>query len=236
MKKHKLLFVALFALTSQISHAQIIKSYKNNGDVEVELSATNTNKLSIKGDKILQMSYPKGAMTFQFDKTDGSVYVHPENYKPFTLFLISKKGEHLSLTINSAESLGKTIEFTKEVKLPSRLARKPQNKEEPPFKKDVLSLVSHMEKGILFDEAKVQYPSRAVSRLKNGLVVKTKEIWKGRRFRGEVFEVYNANKKGIEINPSWFNDSNVKTIKVASKSIGSGKKTLLYRVKEVSHG
>jgi len=235
MNKYKALSVALMVMLSQQTLAATVKTFQNNAELTVELSNTNQNRLMVSNDKIIKAAFPDGALTYQYDETDGSMYVHPEISAPFTLFLSTKKGQHLSLTVNSVDSLGKTIAFKQyqpqSIKRPTSVVKK-----EAPFKKEVLEMVKYMEQGVKMPGAKVSHVRLHAGQLKNGLRLIKREIWQDGAYKGEAFDVYNNSKKSITIDPSWFAGHSVKAIKLSKMTLAPKDKTALYRIEEVSHG
>ena len=91
------LMVAILSLSS-ISNAAVVKTFKNNSELDIELSITNQNRILIHNDQIIKTAFPDGALTYQYDETDGSIYVHPEISEPFTLFLSTAAGHGRSKT------------------------------------------------------------------------------------------------------------------------------------------
>ena len=215
--------------------AETVKTFKNNAELAIDLSNTNQNRLMVANDKIIKAAFPDGAMTYQYDETDGSMYVHPEISSPFTLFLSTKKGQHLSLTVNSVESLGKTISFKA---YQPRIQRKPKRvaKKEAPFKSQVLEMVNYMEQGIKMPGVKVSHVRVSAGYLKNGLRLIKREVWQGQLYKGESFEVYNNSKRSIKLNPSWFAGKASKAVKLSKTTLAPKDMATLYRIEEVAHG
>lgn len=237
MNKYRTLSIAILVMLTQQLPAETVKTFKNNAEITVELSNTNQNRLMVSNDKIIKAAFPDGALTYQYDETDGSMYVHPEISAPFTLFLSTQKGQHLSLTVNSVESLGKTIAF-KEYHL--QAIKKPESvaiaKKDAPFKKEALEMMKYMEQGIKMPGAKVRYVRLDAGHLNNGLRLIKREIWQADIYKGESFEVYNNSKKSIKLNPSWFAGNAVKAVKLSKMTLAPKDKASLYRIEEVAHG
>jgi len=235
MNKYKTLSVALMVMLSQQTLAATVKTFKNNAELSVELSNTNQNRLMVSNDKIIKAAFPDGALTYQYDETDGSMYVHPEISAPFTLFLSTKKGQHLSLTVNSVDSLGKTIAFKQyrpqPIKRPTSIVKK-----EAPYKKEALEMVKYMEQGIKMPGASVSHVRYQAGQFKNGLRLIKREIWQDGAYKGEVFDVYNNSKRRIKLDPIWFAEKLVKAIKLSKMTLAPKDKTNLYLITEVSHG
>lgn len=235
MSKYRSIMAAIMVIFFQSVSSEEVKTFKNNAEISIELSSTNQNRLMIKSDKIIKAAFPDGALTYQYDETDGSMYVHPEIEKPFTLFLSSQKGQHLSLTVNSVESLGKTIAFNT---YKPRLIRKPKGavKKEAPFKKEVLAMMNYMTKGINMPGVDVSHVRVSAGHFNNGLRLIRKEIWQGATYKGELLEVYNNSKRVINLNPNWFTGRKSKAIRLSQVTLAPKDKAMLYRIEEVSRG
>ena len=234
LNKKAFLIVAILSLSS-ISSAAIFKTFKNNSELDIELSITNQNRILIDNDQIIKTAFPDGALTYQYDETDGSIYVHPEISEPFTLFLSTKKGRHLSLTVRARESLGKTIAFKEIIQKESKNSKRVAKKEAP-FKKGALEMMQYMEQGIKMPGVKVSHVNLGAGHLKNGIRLIKREIWESDQYKGESFEIYNNSKKRIELNPAWFGDNQIKTVKLSTNKLNPKSNGMLYRVREVSHG
>lgn len=233
---YKCRFLSCVLLLALSSHAQglVIKTFKNNDELNIELSATNQNRLMVSHDKILKAAFPDGAMTYQYDETDGSMYVHPDISSPFTLFLTTKKGRHFSLTVNPVDSLGKTIAF--QTYQPVITHKHKKTIQEAPFKKEALEMVKYMEQDIKMPGVKISRIHKRLVNLKNGLSLIKKEIWQGQELKGELIEVYNRSKQEIKINPAWFADKNVKAMKLSQDVLPPKQAVSLYRIEEMAHG
>lgn len=234
MYKCRFLFGILLTALSFHAQALVIKTFRNNDELSIELSATNQNRLMVSHDRILKAAFPDGAVTYQYDETDGSMYVHPDILSPFTLFLTTKKGRHLSLTVNPADTLGKTIAFQS-----YQPVIKPKHKkitQEAPFKKEALEMVKYMEQDIKMPGVKISRIRKRFVNLKNGLNLIKKETWEGRELKGELIEIYNRSKQEIKINPAWFADKNVKAMKLSQDVLPPRQTTSLYRIEEMAHG
>lgn len=235
MHRSKPLMMALLLLLGSSVHAAIVKkAFNDNSEIEAELSLTNPNRLMVSQDRILKVSYPDGAMRYDYDKSDGSLYIYPKTSRPFSFFITTKKGRHLSVNASVVDSLSKMLILHPEVRTVRVASKKPAP--EAPFKKKTLALVQHMEQGLSLPGTKVRYYTSKVTRLKNGLSLFKKEAWEGRELRGEMIEIYNNSKKSIALEPGWFAGKNVKTIKLSKNILAPKAKATLYRVEEVSHG
>jgi conjugal transfer pilus assembly protein TraK len=113
----KVSFACLLFLVSQTLFASGIPApipFEEGESFVLSLSRINFNRFFVEGEKIVQVSYPKG--TFLVDKSDfalnskeGSVYIKPIFDAPLTVFFATDAGHHFSITASAVETPGKTL-------------------------------------------------------------------------------------------------------------------------------
>ncbi len=235
-----------FALTTQ--------PFQDNADVTAILSKSNFNRLVVKGDKITKAYYPQGFLEIQglsqgdtkkaveevdVEEPDGSLYVMVTHDSPFTLFITTLSGHHFSATIESEESLGKTIEFVPKnvapVQKPASVSAT-QSAQRPPYADAIASLMTQMVKG---DKPK-GYESRRhfgrVIKLQNNLKLIPKRTFTGIELIGEVLELYNPATYPTDIQEDWFADKDVKAVSLSTQTLLPHQTAFVYRILEKSHG
>lgn len=232
----------IFALTSQ--------PFQDNTDVTAILSKSNFNRLVVKGDKITKAYYPQGFLEIQglnqgdskraveeveVEEPDGSLYVMVTHDAPFTLFITTLSGHHFSATIESEESLGKTIEFIPKSAPPVQktasvaVTQKPQK---PPYADAIANLMTQMVKG---DNPKGYESKRHfghVIKLQNNLKLIPKRTFTGIELIGEVLELYNPAKYPTDIREDWFADKDVKAVSLSTQTLLPHQSAFVYRVLE----
>jgi len=224
---------ALFANTSI--------TVKNNTDVPVTLSHTNYNRIVMKNDKIVDFAFPDGAMGLKRDEQDGSVYVIPTIQSPFTLFLATESGRHFSVTVNSEDSLGKTIELVPNFQAPvvQPANRVAQALPKESAEQNLISLIQHMENHKPIAGFTVK-DTRKVERWKKGLTLTKRQIWQGNKLQGEVIELYNGGRTPLILDETWFNQADTQALKFSQKELPAKQTAFLYRVSggagEINHG
>lgn len=216
-------------------------SFKDNGQVAVGLSATDYNRLVIQHDKVLDAVFPEEAMQIKPDNQDGGVYVKLLTTAPFTLFLTTEAGRHLTVTVNSEEGLGKTFAFTPVNQPAARAARSTASlpvatNTANPDNTQILDLIEHLSAHKPVDGMQVSRPFNKVERPGKNLVITHKEIWKGIEVTGEILEVYNAGKTPLALEKDWFVSPDVQALKLSETSLKPHQTALLYRVRGVTHG
>lgn len=207
--------------------------FKENANLELKLSADNYNRLVIKDDKITQAFFPEGAMAVKNDD-DGSLYVLVSNPNPFTLFVTTESGHHLSATIEGQAGLGKTVEF-----IPNQPAAAPKVKavaKSNPDEKLATELLAQMIGGHIPKGFGVKHPFNQLKRFPNGLVETPKITYLGQELDGEVIELYNRSQKPMTLSESDFNTAGVRAISLSNNQLKPYEKGMLYVVKEKNHG
>ncbi len=232
----KRISIFLSLLMSATLHAQTSQLFHDNADVSIVLSDSNYNRLVVRGDKITNAHFPEQALGIK-NEDDGSLYVMVAQKEPFTLFLTTEAGHHLSATVNTESSLGKTIEFVPQAgSIAKKAVTTPLNT--PKLKEaDVIeTLMSHLvqQDAILGFDMK-HYYGRAI-RLHEGLTLFPKLTYSGKTLSGEVTEVYNGGKAPIDLTEQLFMGQGVKAVSLSKPTLLPKQKAYVYRVLESHHG
>lgn len=236
----KSLSIVLALLTTVAMGANSI-SVKDNSDVALTLSQSNYNRLVVKNDKIMEAVFPPNAMAIKRDEQDGSVYLMLAATNPFTLFLTTEKGRHFSVTLNSEESLGKTIELVpSQPVVAASQANTTKTKSKTITQKAVpeaiLAMLTHMEQQKPFADVDVKRQFGKAERWSKGLTLLPRESWDGKLLKGETIELYNGGKEPLELSQEWFVKEGTLAIKFSKPSIKPGERAMLYRVEASRHG
>lgn len=233
---HKSLVICLLWL-STLTHALTTETFKENTDLQMSLSNSNYNRLTVRNDKIIAAHFPEGRMAVR-NEEDGSLYVMLASNEPFTLFLTTENGHHFSTTVTGIEELGQTVEFVPQtnVVISQALSRPLAKEAAQPANAIVSNLMNQMisqQKPMGFDES---HHFGRVIRLKNNLKLTPKTTFKGLGLEGEVMALYNGGKLPIDVLESWFVDKNVKAVSLSKTTILPKETVMLYRVSELNHG
>lgn len=247
---HKLISILGLCLITTQSFALTSQPFQDNADVTAVLSKSNFNRLVVRGDKITKAYYPQGFLEIQglsqgdskraieeveIEEPDGSLYVMVTHDSPFTLFITTLSGHHFSATIESEESLGKTIEFVPkntvvtQKSLPANVAPKSQK---PPYADAIANLMTQMVRG---DNPKGFESKRhfgKVIKLQNNLKLIPKRTFTGIELIGEVMELYNPAKYPTDIREDWFADKDVKAVSLSTQTLLPRQSAFVYRVLE----
>lgn len=238
MRMHSVI-TALSLCVSVSSFALTSTHFKENADLAVTLSDSNYNRLVVKGDKITNVHFPEGMMAVS-NESDGGIYVMVAHPEPFTMFVTTELGRHFSLTVNTEQGLGKTVEFVADGNPAPQItsASKVMAKiPEPTFlPSNVTELMTAMLKSnVSKDYESKKYFGRAI-RLGQGMTLFPKMTYKGKTLSGEVTEIYNGSKSPIDLNESLFNGVGVKAVSLSKNTLAPHERALVYRVLEQAHG
>lgn len=218
-------------------HALSTQSFRENTDISVLLSDANYNRLVVKGDKITQAHFPEGAMAIK-NEEDGSLYVMVAQKEPFTLFLTTELGHHFSATVNTENSLGKTVEFVPMTAIvPKAIVQTNHAKPEqtPPMANAIESLMIHMMKMENVSGFDIKHHHGRVVRLGQGLMLIPKLTYNGVTLNGEVTEIYNGSKLPVDLNEALFASNDAKAVALSQTTLAPKQKGYVYRVLEKAH-
>lgn len=237
---HKGLGVILALVSMSVIGSNSIP-FKDNSEIALTLSQGNYNRIFVKNDKIVEAVFPEKAMAIKRDEQDGSVYIMLAAANPFTLFLTTEAGRHFSVTLNSEESLGKTIELVPQQPLPvkvtprqTKISQVAGNHEAIPAA--ILAMLTHMENHKPFSDVVVTRQFGKAQRWERGLTLLPKESWDGKLLKGETIELYNGGKEPLELSQEWFAKKDTLAIKFSKPTINPRERAMLYRVAGVDHG
>ncbi|WP_010654221.1 type-F conjugative transfer system secretin TraK [Fluoribacter dumoffii] len=236
---HKGLGVILALVSMSVIGSNSIP-FKDNSEIALTLSQGNYNRIFVKNDKIVEAVFPEKAMAIKRDEQDGSVYIMLAATNPFTLFLTTEAGRHFSVTLNSEESLGKTIELIPQHPLPVKVTTR-QTKTSPAGANEaipeaILAMLTHMEHHKPFTDVVVTRQFGKAQRWERGLTLLPKESWDGKLLKGETIELYNGGKEPLELSQEWFAKKDTLAIKFSKPTIKPRERAMLYRVAGVDHG
>lgn len=229
------LLTCLLATLSCGTYAVTSQTFHENADLTVSLSNNNYNRLVVKNDKIIKAHFPEGTMIVKGEE-DGSLYVMAVRNEPFTLFLTTEGGHHLSATVNSENALGKTIEFVpQQAATPVKKSFLPMTVQAPDAT-NISDLMTNMMSQKELSGFSIRHHYGRAIRLQQGLVLLPKLTYLGAGISGEVFELYNGSSKPIDLVESWFAERDVKAVALSETTLAPKQSARVYRVVERRHG
>ncbi|HHT0594813.1 TPA: type-F conjugative transfer system secretin TraK [Legionella anisa] len=237
---HKVLGILLALVSMSVVGSNSIP-VKDNSEIALTLSQGNYNRILVKNDKIMEAVFPEKAMAIKRDEQDGSVYIMLAATNPFTLFLTTEAGRHFSVTLNSEESLGKTIEIIPQQVLPAKAITRQAKINSKAIVHEaipeaILAMLQAMENRKPFTDVKVTRQFGKAQRWSKGLTLLPKESWDGKLLKGETIELYNGGKEPLELSQDWFAKEGTLVIKFSKPTINPRERVMLYRVAGGDHG
>lgn len=218
------------------AQAQTRLNIKENETIELTLSRNDFNRLFVEDDKITILRFPDDYLGVENDK-DGSVYVNVKYDKPFTLFVTTEKGIHFSAIITLNDELGKTIGFATNspiAKIKEELKPKSTQKA---VEKELVALVSSVEKEEPKTGFKAQRPSVNSIQLKPNLTSTLVYTLSNAQQMGQKFQVKNTGRRPVSFEDKWFKDKDTKALLVKERVVYPNETITVVRIEEgVTHG
>lgn len=234
----RFLLISIIGWLHSMAQAETIHVH-DNGEVTLHLSQTNYNRLSIRGDTLLDFAYPEGALALKRDSVDGSVYLITASQEPFTLFLTTEKGRHLTVTVTGEIALGKTIELVHQERIKNPATSIAKDKPHSLMKDNEAALVQQLLQAM---QTHQRLPGMQVTRQfgqarrGNQLTLLPRERWDMVGFQGEIMELYNNSRQSLHLNTAWFQEPTVMALQLSKSRLNPHEHAFLYRVKRGHHG
>lgn len=223
---------SLFFLSGMV-HAESVVPFKENENVEITISKDNYNRIFVENDKILKLRFPEGYLQSQNDE-DGSVYVDALDDRPFTLFITTKKGRHLSASVKLADTLGKTIKLKPKRRVAFNSVRHRANTKAQSL--PILKLI----KAVSAEKQMKGYTALKEKQrdVNLGRHVKSHLIYSlsNKKEVAQKFAVTNTGWKPVRFDRKWFKNKETLGLMVNRDVIYPGKTLVVSRVQEVQHG
>lgn len=207
--------------------------FAQNDTIVLPLSSVNTNRLVVKGDKILNVQCPKGfclANGSQRDKS-GSINLKINIALPFTAHVFTEKGQNFSLFINPKAVPAIVNEF-----IPSY-----SPSEQSVFEKDMdypLALGAFTKQMIEFKRSGAAVPGfnlhpidpKTLPKDNSPLAVIPQTLFSGRPFSGIIYQVKNQSSESMTLTESQFYSYASRSASLDNYNLAPGESTTLYIV------
>lgn len=221
-----LIFLSSQSLASGTSNI----SFVDNQRIPVILSDTNINRIVVSNDQITNILCPSDYCTSTHNPGDesGAAYIKLLTTTPFTIFLATGAGHHVSLQVTPKSANGKTLVLN-----PAGASPKAQKWEkESSYRKVLVKLIKDMMDGKV--PSGYGYTAIADSRIEkvfHGLgTLKIQAIWTGDYLMGTEYEFKNNANKIITIPDSAFYQSGVRLVAQSSQSVLPGNTENVYEI------
>lgn len=218
-----MLSASLFA-----GNTPVTMTFEEGEQFVLPLSQLNYNRLFVEGERIVKVSYPKGAFIVDqtqeaIDDMDGSVYIKPMTDIELTVFITTNRLHHFSLTVKPNQTLGKTFRFVP--KGVEKIARVMQRKAERYQADDAMSDIMN---------GKIPSGFREVSTQPNPFYLhKTLKLTLMKQYQGEsssayVYRIENTADKALDLNPSLFANQKLMAVEFSENSLAPHQSAYLY--------
>ena len=233
--RFSLMFAAALLCMPWVIHAKSIPantySFAQNDTIVLPLSSVNTNRLVVKGDKILNVQCPKGfclAKASQRDKS-GSIHLKINIALPFTAHVFTEKGQNFSLFINPKAVPAVVSEFIPRY-APS---------EQSVFEKDMeypLALGAFTKQMIQWRRTGTAVPGfivrpidpKTLPKDTTPLAIIPQTLFSGRPFSGIIYQVKNQSSKTMTLTEAQFYSYASRSASLDKTTLAPGEVTYLY--------
>ncbi len=237
MKTHATLTMLALLLLPMASQAKNIEAnsyqFAQNDTIVLPLSSVNTNRLVVKGDKILNVQCPPGFCLASGNPRDksGSISLKINIALPFTAHVFTEKGQNFSLFINPKAKPAVVSEFVP-LYSPS---------EQSVFDKDIdypLALGAFTKQMIEWKRSKTPIPGfsfhpidpKTLPKDRSPLAVIPQTLFAGRPFSGIIYLVKNQSNDTVTLTEAQFYSYASRSASLDSYTLAPGESTLLYIV------
>lgn len=233
--RFSLMFAAALLCVPWVIHAKSIPantySFAQNDTIVLPLSSVNTNRLVVKGDKILNVQCPKGfclAKASQRDKS-GSIHLKINIALPFTAHVFTEKGQNFSLFINPKAVPAVVSEFIPRY-APS---------EQSVFEKDMeypLALGAFTKQMIEWRRTGTPVPGfivrpiapKTLPKDTTPLAIIPQTLFSGRPYSGIIYQVKNQSSKTMTLTEAQFYSYASRSASLDKTTLAPGEVTYLY--------
>ncbi|EGQ8101941.1 type-F conjugative transfer system secretin TraK [Vibrio parahaemolyticus] len=207
--------------------------FAQNDTIVLPLSSVNTNRLVVKGDKIINVHCPQSFCVATGNKRDqsGSISLKINIALPFTAHVVTEKGRNFSLFVNPKAVPAVVTEF-----IPNYL-----ESEQSVFKKDMeypLALGAFTKQMIEWQRSKKPIPGfnlhpidpKTLPADSTPLAVIPQTLFSGRPFSGIIYQVKNQSNKAVTLTEAQFYSYSSRSASLDAYHLAPGESTHLYIV------
>ena len=203
--------------------------FEEGEQFNVPLSGLNFNRVFVEGEKITQLSYPKGSFAVDksemetADSKEGSIYLKPMSDAPITVFFTTDKGHHFSLSVTSVETFGKTV----------RLLVKHQTalkyvKADLPDESVVSDAMQAMKLGDVPKDFNVIRVKPRPFYVNKNIKVSLEKQFRGDAMTGYVYRLENKANHDVKLTTSLFSNQKAESLALSDDTLAPKKIAYLY--------
>lgn len=201
MRKALLAFIVTSLFSLQTNALQI-KRVVDNETVTATISALDTTRIFVEGDRIKTIRGVKGAYERENDEVKGEVYITPHQQSAFTILIETELGRHFTLLLNPLSVPSDTLML-----IPKGVNVSQAHRAETASGYELM--ISHfiraMTNGISPEGYRVIEVDKSTEyNLGNIATLHLKTIFEGLDYQGEIFELHNKKSTPITLDEKQF--------------------------------
>lgn len=205
--------------------------FEDGEQFSLNLSRFDYNRIYVEGEVINKIIYPEKTFIVSKNKdesrdtTDESIYLKPVFSIPVTLYIVTNKDHHFSITVKSDESLGKTLRF----RLKNQTALKyvaPQLSESPDT--DIEDVMSLMKEGHLMTGFKPVKVTPRPFYVKKNIRVILKNQYVSQNLSGYVYQLQNNSSHPIQLSTALFSNQKAALLSLSDEVLAPNQVAYLY--------
>lgn len=205
-------------------------SFVDNQRIPVTLSDTNINRIVVSNDQITNILCPSDYCTSTHNPGDesGAAYIKLLTTTPFTIFLATNAGHHVSLQVTPKSANGKTLVLNPAGASP--VANKWER--ESSYRKLLVTLIKDM----MDNKVPDGYGYTTISnsdkqKIFHGLgTMQMKGVWTGDHLIGTEYVFKNESGKTLTIPDSAFYHHGIRLVAQTSQSVSPGEYNVVYEI------
>jgi len=194
------------------------------------VSTMALNRIAVEGDRIVSVKGISGQFQMDKDPQLGQIFIQPtvvENSEPIHLFLTTEKGCTYALKLETHELAAETIVLVPAGQHSAAAKWEKSNSYEVILTSIVKALHNGTDlEGFIVEDHKKSFPKV------HGAKMMLRKVYRGDRLQGELYEVDNPLKTGIQLEEPYFYKAGVRAIAILHKSLAPKSKTRILIVRD----
>ena len=229
-------FLIMTLLFSSVISADVVHiPFRENSTHSVHLSTNNLNRISVKGDFITHVICPvvacasvstRAANGIGTDDSTRTLRVFSAVTVPFTFYIVTRQGRHISVNVTPYQHLGRRIIF---VPLDASATEKAVEKNTP-YTTLLIRVMKRMVQGQApdgFSKTLIHGQPLAVDK---GLRLVERVRYEGDRVEGRVYRLDNVSGHTVTLSPSAFYHHGVRAVALSLQQFSPHQSGWLYIV------
>lgn len=226
--------ILLGLLMATVINADVVHiPFRENSTHSVHLATNNLNRISVKGDFISHVICPVGACMsvstrsatgVGTDDSTRTLRVYRAVTQPFTLYIVTRMGRHISVNVTPYQHLGRRLIF---VPLDASAAEKTAAKNTP-YASLLISVMKSMVQGVAPDGFSITRVKGRPLTIDNGLRLVEVQRFGGDTLLGKVYRIDNTSAHAVTLAPSAFYHHGVRAVALSLQRFSPHQSGYLY--------